>query len=88
MHCIVLAIESVLFGILVIAMLSVQLQGIFGDETGIEQIKNQGRYRPIKPKYVLLSEVCGRTHPIFWLFPCDKSKTKKYYDIPLLSHDV
>ncbi|KAK6620157.1 hypothetical protein RUM43_011769 [Polyplax serrata] len=88
MHCVMLSIESILFGILVLAMLSFQLQSIFGDETRIEQIKNQGRYRPLKSRYVLLSEVCGRMHPALWLLPCDNDRHKKYYDIPLMSHDV
>lgn len=88
MHCIILSVESILFGILVSAVLSLQLQAIFGDETSVEQIQNQGPYRPLKPKFVLLSEVCGRTHPVFWLLPCDRTKSKKYYDTPLLSHEV
>lgn len=72
------------------AVLTDQLQAIFGDETGVESVQGQtpGPYRPRKPRMVRLTEVCGRSHPVFWLLPWYKGKTKKYYDVPLMSHDV
>lgn len=88
MHCIILTVESIMFGLIVAAILSIQLQAIFGDETAVEQVQNQGPYRPLKPKYVLMSEVCGRTHPALWLLPCSRSGSKKYFDAPLLTHEV
>lgn len=68
-----------------------QLQAIFGDETAVEQAKQQGPFRyewissnqkktikkcncilirPRKPRLALLTEVCGRGSPFFWVFPC------------------
>lgn len=86
MHCVILLLESALFGMFVSAILVDQLQAILGDETAVEQVQHQGPYRPHKPKMALLSEVCGKEHPLLWLLPCS-SMTQKY-DSRLLDHQV
>lgn len=45
LHSIVLVVESGLFGLFVTAIMCDQLQAIFGDETAVEQAKQQGPYR-------------------------------------------
>jgi len=69
-HSVLLVVESGLFGLFVTAIMCDQLQAIFGDETAVEQAKQQGPYRPKKPRLALLSEVCGRGFPMLWLMPC------------------
>lgn len=86
MHCVILLLESLLFGMFVSAILFEQVQAIVGDETGIEQVQHQGPYRPNKPKLALLSEVCGRQHPLLWLLPCSNTHSK--LDLPLIHHQV
>jgi len=70
LHSILLIMESVLFGMFVIAIACDQFEAIFTDETLVEQAKKQGPFRPRKPRLALLAEVCGRGHPILWFFPC------------------
>ena len=70
LHSVILVLESVLFGMFVIAIGCDQFEAIFTDETLVEQAKRQGPYRPRKPKMTLLAEVCGRTHPLLWILPC------------------
>lgn len=86
MHCVILLLESALFGIFVSAILTDQLQAILTDETAIEQLQKQGPFRPHKPKLALLSEICGRSHPILWLLPC--TSVPKKFDSPLIDHCV
>ncbi|KAK9754871.1 DHHC palmitoyltransferase [Popillia japonica] len=86
MHCVILLLESALFGLFVSAILTDQLQAILSDETGIEQIQKQGPYRPNKPKMLLLSEVCGRQHPLLWILPC--SKLPRKFDSLVIDHHV
>lgn len=86
MHCIILLLESSFFAIFVFAILTDQLQAILSDETPIEHLQNRGSYRPHRPKLVLLSEVCGRVHPLLWIFPCTSAPRK--FDTPLLDHQV
>ena len=73
LHSVILVMESVLFGMFVIAIGCDQCEAIFGDETLVEQAKKQGPYRPKKPKMALLAEVCGRSHPVMWLLPCESA---------------
>lgn len=83
--------ESLLFGLFVAAMLVDQLQAIFGDETAVEQAQDLGPYRPHKPRLTLLMEVCGRTHPLLWLLPCDTGVPYSSYQsdsTTLLTHEV
>lgn len=70
LHSVILVMESVLFGMFVIAIGCDQCEAIFGDETLVEQAKKQGPFRPRKPKMALMAEVCGRSHPLSWLIPC------------------
>lgn len=86
MHCVILLLESALFGMFVSAILLDQVQAILGDETTIEQVQQQGPFRPHKPKMALLGEVCGREHPLLWLLPC--SSVPRKFDIRLLDHQV
>jgi hypothetical protein len=86
LHCVILVLESALFGMFVSAILVDQFQAIFSDETAVEQVQHQGPFRPHKPKLALLTEVCGRGHPVFWLLPC--AGVSHRVDEPLLSHDV
>jgi hypothetical protein len=86
LHCVILVLESALFGIFVSAILVDQFQAIFTDETAVEQVQQQGPFRPHKPKLALLTEVCGRGHPLLWLLPC--VGVSRHMDEPLLSHDV
>lgn len=75
-----------MFGMFVAAILVDQIQAILSDETAVEQVQNQGPYRPHKPKLALLSEVCGRGHPILWLLPCTAVPRK--LDTPLIDYHV
>lgn len=86
MHCVILLLESALFGMFVSAILVDQLQAIFGDETTVEQVKKQGPYRPHKPKLALLGEVCGKQHPLLWVLPCTSVPRK--LEVRLLDHQV
>lgn len=75
-----------MFGMFVAAILVDQIQAILSDETAVEQVQNQGPYRPHKPKLALLSEVCGRGHPLLWLLPCTSVPRK--LDTPLIDYHV
>ncbi|XP_037779675.1 palmitoyltransferase ZDHHC3-like [Penaeus monodon] len=70
LHSVILSMESILFGLFVIAIMCDQMQAILSDETAVEQVKRQGPYRAKRPKMALLKEVCGRSHPVLWVFPC------------------
>lgn len=88
LHSVLLLLESALFGLFVIAIMVDQMHAIMYDETAVEAVQlNKGLYRPYRPKYMLLADVCGRGHPALWLLPCAGNNGKKY-DTPLLSHDV
>ena len=78
--------ESVLFGMFVIAIACDQFEAIFSDETLVEQAKKQGPFRPRRPRVALLAEVCGRGHPLLWLLPCHSGDTLSYE--PLQNYDV
>lgn len=79
-------LESALFGLFVIAIMVDQMHAILYDETAVEAVQQKGSYRSYRPKLALLSDVCGRSHPFLWMFPC--TSVSKKYDTPLLSHDV
>ena len=49
-----LVVESGLFGLFVTAIMCDQLQAIFGDETAVEQAKQQGPYRYNLLQFTLL----------------------------------
>ena len=86
LHSILLIMESVLFGMFVIAIACDQFEAIFSDETLVEQAKKQGPFRPRRPGVALLAEVCGRGHPILWLFPCYTGGNFSYQ--PIQNYDV
>lgn len=81
-----LLLVSSLFGLFVIAIMIDQLSAIFYDETPIEALQFRGAYRITNPKLLLLADVFGNMHPLFWLFPC--TEPIKTYDTPLISHEV
>ncbi|BFZ13732.1 hypothetical protein BsWGS_16771 [Bradybaena similaris] len=68
-HCVILVIESILFGLFVIAIGCDQMSAIFNDETAVEYVKKEGHFRPKKSRLALLQEVFGRSHPLLWLCP-------------------
>ncbi|CAH1098692.1 unnamed protein product [Psylliodes chrysocephalus] len=86
LHSIVLLLESALFGLFVAAILIDQLQAIFTDETAVERVQKQELPKDYKPKMMLLSEVCGKEHPVFWLFPC--SSVPKKIDASLMDYQI
>lgn len=51
LHSVILVVESGLFGLFVTAIMCDQLQAIFGDETAVEQAKQQGPYRYLYDKF-------------------------------------
>ena len=58
-HSIILVIESLLFGLFVIAIGCDQLSSIFDDTTAVEFVKKEGIKRN-KSKWSLLQEVFGK----------------------------
>ncbi|XP_025899029.1 palmitoyltransferase ZDHHC3-like [Nothoprocta perdicaria] len=75
-HCIVLLLESVLFGAFVTAIFYDQVTSIITDETPLEQLrkrvlKEADREAPPrrKPRLALLRDVFGRGFVICWFFP-------------------
>ena len=46
----------------------------------------QGPFRPRRPRLALLSEVCGRGHPLMWLLPCHSGENISYEPLP--NYDV
>merc|ERR1719418_143202 len=86
LHSILLIMESVLFGMFVIAIACDQFEAIFSDETLVEQAKKQGPYRPRRPRVALLAEVCGRGPPLVWLLPCHTGPSLTLE--PLQNYDV
>ncbi|KAL9875812.1 palmitoyltransferase ZDHHC3-like [Glossina fuscipes] len=92
LHCVILLIESALFGLFVLAIMVDQMHAILYDETAIEQAQQKGSHRPNRRKFYLLADVFGRGHPACWLLPCtsfnSSSSALRYYDTPLLSHEV
>lgn len=62
-----------------------QLHAIFYDESPIEALQYRGAFKSKNIKLLQLSDVCGRTHPIYWMFPCTEARR---YDTPLLNYDV
>ncbi|CAB3408904.1 unnamed protein product [Caenorhabditis bovis] len=77
LHSIFLAMESMLFGMFVIAVSCDQLSAIFTDETAIETVQRRGRgqypnstRRPRSSKVAMLRQVCGPGPRLLWLLPC------------------
>ncbi|KAG8035803.1 hypothetical protein G9C98_001459 [Cotesia typhae] len=93
LHCVILVLESALFGMFVVAILVDQFQAILGDETAIERLQGGHNHYHHHPKsrraITLLSQVCGKSHPILWLFPCHNPPRYSFRrDDRLLDHEV
>ncbi|XP_048254354.1 palmitoyltransferase ZDHHC3-like [Haliotis rufescens] len=69
LHSIILVIESILFGLFVIAIGCDQISSILNDETAVEHVKREGPRRQKKSTMALFQEVFGRGHPLVWLCP-------------------
>ncbi|ULU13976.1 hypothetical protein L3Y34_016471 [Caenorhabditis briggsae] len=75
-HSVMLAMESALFGLFVLAVSCDQLGAIFTDETAIEACQRRGRNylassrRPRNSKVAMMKQVCGPGPKILWLVPC------------------
>ncbi|KAM6229211.1 LOW QUALITY PROTEIN: uncharacterized protein M6G45_015998 [Spheniscus humboldti] len=96
-HCIVLLLESLLFGAFVAVVFYDQVMSIITDKTPLEQLYNRGLKEtncegphPPKPKLALLWEVFGRGFVLCWLFPGSCSPTMGAGPVysPLPSHYV
>ncbi|CAJ0584449.1 unnamed protein product, partial [Mesorhabditis spiculigera] len=72
LHTIVLSIESLLFGMFVIAVSCDQLQAIWHDETAVEAVQRRGlrSTRRKKSSWAALTQVCGHGGLLTWLLPC------------------
>lgn len=88
LHCVILVLESIMFGIFVIAILIYQFQAIFDDETAIERLQGSHSNRRNTKTFALLSQVCGKSHPIFWLLPCHNPPRYSYRRDFLIDHEV
>ncbi|XP_034943900.1 palmitoyltransferase ZDHHC7 [Chelonus insularis] len=91
LHSVILVLESALFGMFVVAILVDQFQAILGDETAIERLQGGHHYHHHKSRraFTLLSQVCGKSHPIFWLLPCHNPPRYSFRrDDRLLDHQV
>ncbi|KAK0045948.1 palmitoyltransferase ZDHHC7 [Biomphalaria pfeifferi] len=79
-HSVILVIESILFGLFVIAIGCDQMSAILHDETAVEHVKKEGHVRVRKSRLTLLQEVFGRSHPILWLWPFQMDRPKDTSD--------
>ncbi|XP_050415305.1 palmitoyltransferase ZDHHC3 [Patella vulgata] len=70
-HSVILVIESILFGLFVVAIGCDQISSILNDETLVEQVKKDSNSYKRQPKsrMALFQEVFGRGHPLSWLCP-------------------
>jgi hypothetical protein len=73
----------------VIAILIYQFQAILDDETAIERIQGTHSHHKNRQAFTLLAQVCGKSHPIFWLLPCHNAPRYSYRrDLHLMDHEV
>ncbi|CAG0899707.1 unnamed protein product [Darwinula stevensoni] len=77
-HSVILVLESLLFGMFVIAIMVDQFSAIMSDETAVEQVQKAGPYRPRKPAMALLSEVAAEEEP---------DKLYKMVEVEVQGHD-
>lgn len=70
LHCIILLIESFLFGIFVIAVFTDQIHVLRNGETSIDRFKNIRRKKIKTKNRNTLKVVCGRSK-ILWLLPIE-----------------
>lgn len=66
LHCVILVLESALFGMFVMAILYDQIEALANDETTIEQLQSGGA-RSWSVHKIVMSQVCR--------FPCSSSPT-------------
>lgn len=86
LHCVILVLESVLFGMFVVAILVDQFRAILSEETPLD--KMQG-YRKSSRAISLLSQICGRGHPLLWMLPCQNTPRYTFRtDAYLIDHEV
>ena len=83
-HSVILVVESILFGLFVIAIGCDQISAILNDETAVEHVKKEGPHRAKKSNYQLMQEIFGREHPIMWLWPFQIGRQRMLYDESLL----
>lgn len=89
LHCVILVLVSVLFGMFVVGILVDQFQAILGDETAVERAQGHHHYKKTTRTFVLLSQVCGKGHPFLWLLPCHNPPRYSYRrDAHLIDHEV
>lgn len=92
LHSVILVLESALFGMFVIAILIDQFQAILSDETAIERLQgghSHHYHQKSRRTLTLLSQVCGKGHPIFWLLPCHNPPRYSFRrDDRLIDHEV
>lgn len=73
MHCIILSLISVLFGMFVLTILVDQIQSL--DEAEIN----------LKSRKSVLQKIFGKRHPVLWLLPCSGGNKGLYlahnYDV-------
>ncbi|OWF44796.1 Palmitoyltransferase ZDHHC3 [Mizuhopecten yessoensis] len=79
-HSVLLVVESLLFGMFVIAIGCDQMGAILSDETAVEQVKKAGPRRQKKSSYALMQEVFGRGHPCWWLIPLQFNPVVQVYE--------
>jgi len=79
LHCIILLVESLLFGIFVIAVFTDQLHVLRTDESTIDRYKNIRRKRVQVPKKQknTFRDVCGRGSMVLWLIPINTRFNKR-----------
>lgn len=79
LHCITLLVESLLFGIFVIAVFSDQIYVLKNDESSIDRLQNRRSKRPhlVKKNKNVLKEVCGKGSFILWLLPISSEYNKR-----------
>lgn len=71
-----LIFEGLLFSIFTMIMLGTQLNAIWNDQTGIEQLKKEEARWVKKSRWFAMAEVFGK-FSIFWLSPFNKPPKRK-----------
>lgn len=79
-----LIFEALLFAIFTAVMLGTQVQAIWNDETGIEQLKKEEARWVKKSRWKSIQTVFGR-FSIGWLSPFTKPAPKSKYEAYLYS---
>lgn len=79
-----LIFEALLFAIFTVVMLGTQVQAIWNDETGIEQLKKEEARWVKKSRWKSIQSVFGR-FSIGWLSPFTRPALKSKYEADLYS---